>query len=145
MWTAEAVLVCALTMLGRAERSFPPIELVSQIPVTVSAGVEAYVRRGDPRIFLVTTSATFRDAQASLDRCSNLMAIRKIASVLIHEEVHLRQGLGEKAAYEAQLTILTALGAGPGSPPYSAVQKAMFYTLKHQRQNAARLMAAAQP
>jgi hypothetical protein len=145
MWTAEAVLVCALTMLGRAQSSLPPIELVSQVPLGVSAGVEAYVPRDDRRIHLVTTSATFREAQASSNQCGAVMAIRKIASVLIHEEVHIRQGAGEKAAYEAQLTILTALGAGPGSPPYSAVKKAMLYTLKQQRQNAARLMAAAQP
>ena len=148
MWTAEAVLVCALGMLGRAQSSLPPIELVTQAPAGASAGVEAYVRRDgrdDSRIYLVTTSDAFRDARAAGERCGNTMAIRKIASVLIHEEVHLRQGGDEKAAYQAQLTILTALGAGPGSPPYSAVKKAMLYTLQQQRTNAARLMAVAQP
>jgi hypothetical protein len=145
MWTAEAVLVCALGLLGRAESSLPPIELVTQAPADASAGVEAYVRRPDPRIYLVATSDAFREARAAVERCGNTMAIRKIASVLIHEEVHVRQGGDEKAAYHAQLTILTALGAGPGSPPYSAVKKAMIYTLKQQRTNAARLMAVAQP
>ena len=35
MWTAEAVLVCALTLLGRSESSFPPIHLLSVAPVDV--------------------------------------------------------------------------------------------------------------
>ena len=142
MWTAEAVLVCALSLLGRPASSFPPIELVDRAHVGGSAGAEAYVRRGEQRIYVVTSSDTFRDARESQDRCGNTMAIRKIASVLIHEEVHLRNGSDEKQAYEAQLTTLTALGAGPGSPPYSSVKRAMRYTLDQQRKNAARLMAA---
>ena len=104
-------------------------------------GVEAYVREGEQRIYLVTFSDTFREARVARDRCGNTAAIRKIASVLIHEEVHLKQGAGEKAAYEAQLTTLTALGAGPGTPAYASVRRAMLYTLKQQR-NTARLMAA---
>ena len=145
MWTAEAVLVCALAVLGRSPSSFPPIELVGSVPVAASPGTEAYVRRGDPRIYLVTTSDAFLEARASLDRCGNLMAIRKLASVLIHEEVHLRQGGDERAAYQAQLTMLTALGSGPGSPPYSAVHRAMRYTLAQQRKNPIQLMATTQP
>jgi hypothetical protein len=139
MWTAEAVLVCALSLLGRPASSFPPIELVER---GASAGAEAYVRRNEQRIYVVTSSDTFREARVSQDRCGNTMAIRKIASVLIHEEVHLRQGGDEKMAYEAQLTTLTALGAGPGSQPYSSVKRAMRYTLDQQRKNAAHLMAA---
>lgn len=142
MWTAEAVLVCALSMLGRPQSSFPPIEFVDRAQVTASAGAEAYVRRDEGRIYLITSSDTFRDARASQDRCGNTMAIRKIASVLIHEEVHLRQGGDEKAAYEAQLTILTALGSGPGSPPYSSVRRAMHYTLDQQKKARARQMAS---
>jgi hypothetical protein len=142
MWTAEAVLVCAMSMLGRPASSFPPIELVERSHHGASIGAEAYVRREEQRIYVVTSSDTFREARVSQDRCGNTMAIRKIASVLIHEEVHLRQGAGEKAAYEAQLTTLTALGAGPGSPPYASVKRAMRYTLDQQRKAAARLMAA---
>jgi hypothetical protein len=137
--TAEAVLVCALGLLGRPASSFPPIELVER---GASVGAEAYVRRDEQRIYLVTSSDTFREARVSQDRCGNTMAIRKIASVLIHEEVHLRQGGDEKTAYEAQLTMLTALGSGPGTPPFSAVKRAMRYTLDQQKKSAARLMAA---
>ena len=36
VWTAEAVLVCALTLLGRAESSFPPIRFVDHLPADVS-------------------------------------------------------------------------------------------------------------
>lgn len=143
MWTAEAVLVCAMSMLGRPASSFPPIELVERAHHGASIGAEAYVRREELRIYVVTDSETFREARVSQNRCGNTMAIRKIASVLIHEEVHLRQGAGEKTAYEAQLTTLTALGAGPGSTAYASVKRAMRYTLDQQRKAAGRLMAAA--
>jgi hypothetical protein len=143
MWTAEVVLVCALNMLGRSAASFPPIQLVQTVPARVSPTAEAFVRRGDPHIYLITSSGAFRDAEASMDRCGNPMAIRKIASILIHEEAHLRHGADEKAAYQAQLTILTALGAGPGSPPYSQVSKAMRVTLNAQRKARAAMIASA--
>jgi hypothetical protein len=32
MWTAETVLVCALTLLHRSAESFPPIEFVASRP-----------------------------------------------------------------------------------------------------------------
>ena len=145
MWTAEVVLVCALNLLGRSLASFPPIELVSSIPAGVSPNAEAYVRQNDQRIYLVTTSATFREGRESRDRCSDLRAVRKLASVLIHEEAHLRQGADEKTAYQAQLTMLSALGSGPGSPSYQAVMRAMRQTLDQERRTRARLMASALP
>jgi hypothetical protein len=143
MWTAEAVLVCAMGLLGRPASSFPPIELVDRAHHGASIGAEAYVRRDEQRIYVVISSDTFREARVSQGRCGNTMAIRKIASVLIHEEVHLRQGAGEKAAYEAQLTTLNALGAGPGSPAYASVKRAMRFTLDQQKKAEARLIAAA--
>jgi len=147
MWTAEIVLVCALNMLGRSERSFPPIEFVRTAPIEVSRGAEAYVRRDQNRIYLVTSSANFRRAQESMDRCGDVMAIRKVASVLIHEEVHLKQGASEKSAYEAQLTTLTMLGAGPGTPPYQQVRAALLQTMKQDRRKPAPtgLLASAVP
>jgi hypothetical protein len=144
MWTAEAVLVCALNMLGRSQSSMPPIELVTAVPVTVSRGAEGYVQRNDPRIYLVVNTENFQAARQSFNRCGNAMAIRKVASVLIHEEAHLRHGADEKAAYQAQLTILTALGAGVGSPPYQEVMRAMQHTLALERRSPT-LLAAAQP
>lgn len=147
MWTAEVVLLCALNMLGRSPSSLPPIELVSTLPPGASPGVEAYVLPGDPHIYLVTTSANFLDARAARVRCGDTMVIRKIASVLIHEEAHLRQGADEKTAYEVQLMTLMALGAGVGSPPYMQVARALRHTLKQQRyaRRPDGLMASAQP
>jgi hypothetical protein len=132
VWTAEVVLLCALNLLGRSEASFPPIAMVDMVAASVSAGAEGFVRHDDPHIYLVTTGGNFRAAQESRTRCGNTNAVRKIASVLIHEEVHLRQEADEKTAYEAQLTMLSALGAGVGSAPYQEVIRAMQRTLKHQ-------------
>jgi hypothetical protein len=149
MWTAEAVLVCALSMLGRSVASLPPIELIRTLPPEVSRNAEAYVRLNHRRIYLLTTSPSFQDAQRSIDRCSDTMAIRKIASVIIHEETHLKQGADEETAYLAQLTTLTSLGAGPGSSAYRGVQLAMRQALRQQKQQQSRapsgLIASARP
>jgi hypothetical protein len=99
----------------------------------VTPTAEGYVRLHQRKIYLVATSYAFQAARHSIDRCGNLMALRKIASVIVHEEVHLTQGPGERAAYEAQLTRLTALGAGPGTAIYREVVLAMRHTLKHQK------------
>ena len=147
MWTAEVVLLCALQMLGRSEASFPPITMIDTVPANGSAGAEGYVRHNDAHIYLVTTGENFRDARMSITRCGNTNAVRKIASVLIHEEAHLRQAADERSAYEAQLTTLTALGAGPGSPAYRATFRAMQLTVRQQRRKSvpAGLMASATP
>jgi hypothetical protein len=106
--------------------------------------VEAYVRADDPHIYLVTTSASFRSAREAMNRCGDTMALRKIASVLIHEEAHLRHGADERTAYEKQLLTLTALGAGAGSPPYTEVARAMRHVLQQQR-GPTGLMTSARP
>ena len=71
------------------------------------------------------------------------MAARKLASVLVHEETHVKQGADEKSAYAAQLTTLTALGAGIGSPPYQEVVRAMRLTLALRRSAPERVMVIA--
>jgi hypothetical protein len=141
MWTADAVLVCALNLLGRSVNTFPSIEFIRTAPVDASAGVEAYVGPTDRKIYIITTSGTFQTLLGTRYRCGNIMAARKLASVLIHEEAHIRRGATEESAYQTQLLILTALGAGVGSPPYMEVVRAMRHTLK--RQQATRLMATA--
>ena len=140
MWTAEAVLACALTLLGRSVSSFPPIEFVTTAPADVSPGAEAYVRVNDTRIFLVTSSRHFRGLQLARNRCGDVMSARKLASVLVHEEAHLKQGADESQAYAAQLTMLTALGAGIGSPPYQEVVRAMRRTLAQPRRKPERMI-----
>ena len=142
MWTAEVVLVCALNLLGRSASSFPPIEFTPTAPLGASRWVEAYVGPLDRKIYIITTTDSFQRLLQTGNRCGDIMAARKLASLLIHEELHIRQGASEKTAYQGQLMTLTALGAGVGSPPYMEVVRAMRHTLKRQQQAPAGLIAA---
>jgi hypothetical protein len=121
MWSAETVVACALALLTRSAASLPPIELVDVPPADVSTQADAFVRVGEPRIYLVTSSDVFRRAQASKYRCGDLDAHRILASVIVHEEWHVKHGRDEVEAYNAQLMTLQLLGARPGSPAYTAV------------------------
>jgi len=125
VWTAESVLVCALTLLGRSERSFPPIEFVNAAPAEALHGTEAFARVNDRHIYVVTSSPLFRRLQQMPNRCGDLESVRKLASVLIHEEAHVVRGADESDAYAAQLTTLAALGAGPGTPVFADVRRSM--------------------
>jgi hypothetical protein len=112
-------------MIGRP---MPPIVLLDVRPADVSAGAEAFVRRNADTIYVITTTAAFEDA-----RRGSLSALRKIASILVHEEWHLRHGPDERAAYQAQLIELMRLGEGPGRPVYASVVRSMLAVLKAQR------------
>ena len=134
MWTAASVLACALSVLGRSETSMPRIELIDVAPAEVSAGAEAFVRRDTATIYLITSSPVFRDAQ-SRDGCTPSFAIRKLASILAHEEWHVRNGPDEKGAYHHQLITLIQLGLPPGTGVYHAVQVSMLRVLDaHKRE-----------
>jgi hypothetical protein len=133
MWTAATVLVCALSLLHRSAASFPPIELVAVRPTYVSANAEGYVRQGHAHIYLITTSPVFARARRARDMCGELDAIRKIASVLVHEEWHVRHGGDEAEAYLAQLSTLIALNAGPGNPLYGEVTRSMQVAIRRSR------------
>lgn len=122
MWTAETVLVCALSLLGRSAASFPPIVFVEDPPPDVSLQAEAFVREGDPRIQLLTRSRVFQRLQRHRERCGKLEDVRKLASVLVHEEQHVA-GKGEEVAYAAQALSLLAMGAGPGHGVYAEVAR----------------------
>jgi hypothetical protein len=124
--SANAVLVCALAVLGRSGRALPPIEFVQTPPADVSARAEAFVRTGDRRIFLVTSTSVFRRAQQAPQCLSSIGPMRKLASVIVHEEWHLNHGSDERAAYAAQLTALASMGAGPNSAVYHDVKRAML-------------------
>jgi hypothetical protein len=50
VWSAEAVLVCALALLGRSEQSFPAVEFVEHVPVGVSSSAEGYALYTEARI-----------------------------------------------------------------------------------------------
>ena len=140
MWTAQAVLVCALTLLNRSESSFPPIHFLSVVPADVSAEAEAFTRINDRHIYLVTSSRLFQRLQADDYRCGNLAAVRKLASVLVHEEAHVVRMASERDAYAAQLTTLASLGAGPGSMVYTEVMRSMQHALARRRPEPVRIM-----
>ena len=113
MWSAETVFVCALALLGRPEQSFPAVQFIEKVPVGVSPSAEAYVLAEEKRVVLITSTWAFRVAEHAQYQCGRIDALRQIAGVLAHEEWHVRHGPDEEGAYDAQLTALTAVGAGP--------------------------------
>ena len=113
MWSAETVFVCALALLGRTPQSFPAVEFIEKVPVSVSPSAEAYVLAEEKRVVLITSTWAFRVAEHAQNQCGQIDAIRQIAGVLAHEEWHVRHGPDEEGAYDAQLTALTSVGAGP--------------------------------
>lgn len=125
MWSAATVLVCALDLLGRSVTSLPPINLVEVRPPDVSIRAEAFVRGGDKTIYLMASSPALMRAQRARYKCGELNDLRRIASVLVHEEWHVRNGPDEVGAYQAQLMALRTLNAGSGNPVYAGVLRAM--------------------
>ena len=124
MWSAEAVFVCALGLLGRSEQSFPAVEFVEHVPVGVSASAEGYAFYTEARIVLVTSTSAFTEARRAIDRCGNVVALREIAGVLAHEEWHVRHGPDEQGAYDAQLIALLYVDAGQDSPLFHKIMRA---------------------
>jgi hypothetical protein len=113
MLSAAAVVVCALELLGRTPHSAPHIMFLNSPPPGVSWNAEAFVVRNPDTIYLITSSRVFRDAMSVHNKDENLDAFRKIASIIVHEEWHLKNGPDERGAYLAQLTRLYALRADP--------------------------------
>jgi len=104
----RAVLDRALRLAGPQQYAHLSFVLVSELPGTVSPGAEAWTMfdehgKGD-RIFVYTRSRTFQCASTS--RADQDQCLLKLASVIVHEAWHLRNGLDEVGAYEAQLTFL---------------------------------------
>jgi len=104
----RAVLDRALRLAGPHLYADLPFVLISELPRTVSPGAEAWTVNDEHgkggRIFIYTRSGTFRCAsvpRSDQDRC-----LLKIASVIVHEAWHLRNGRDEVAAYDAQLIFL---------------------------------------
>ena len=133
MSSAAAVVACALALLGESERTMPRIELVDVPPIGTSAQVEAFVRRSDRTIYLVTSSQVFQDAMRSREKCGDTTSRRKLASIIAHEEWHIDHGPDERGAYLAQLTTLIRIGVQPGSALYGGVVRSMQAVLKKQR------------
>ena len=133
MTAAASVLVCAIELLGRSPRTLPPIEIVEFRPPDVSVNAEAFVRYGSGTISVVASAPAYRDAD-----CYDRRSMLKLASILAHEECHVRHGPDERRCYEAQLGALTRLGVAPDSGLYVGVVRAMSFVLKAQA-NAARV------
>jgi len=129
MLTAASVLACALSVLGRTEASMPRIELIDVAPRGVSARAEAFVLRDTNTIYVITSSPVFQEATKVTFQCGYSDAMRKLASILAHEEWHVRHGPDEKSAYEYQLLTLIRLGVGPGTGTFRSVQTSMIKVL----------------
>jgi hypothetical protein len=128
MSSAGVVLLCALDLLGLSPDRMPRIHVLDQRPPGVSAHAAAFVNRSEGTIYLLASAPAFRDALAarpSPSRCNGLDALRMIASIIVHEMWHLKNGPDEEGAYYAQLTELQRLGAGPGRWQYSEVMRAL--------------------
>jgi hypothetical protein len=145
MPSAAAIIACALTLLGRSERTMPPIVLVDHAPSHASAGVEAFVSLPDPNIYVVTSSPVFQEAQASRAPCGDPEAVKKLASILAHEEWHILHGSDERGAYLAQLTTLLRIGVLPDKALYTSVTRAMLRVMKSQNQKPDMLVASSGP
>lgn len=141
MTTAMAVVVCALGLLGRSPESLAPIRFLDHPPAGVSGNAEAFAVHDPDTIYFITSSSTFREA-GEHRRCEPLDAIRKIASIIVHEEWHLRHEHDERGAYQAQLTALAMLGAP--SPMISTVRKSMAAAIRTEenRRRAPELLVA---
>ena len=139
MITAAAAVVCALSLLGKSPEKFFPVIVLDAPPRGASPHVEGFVQRDPDTIYLIASTAAVQDVQRT--ECRRIGPLRKLASVLVHEEWHLRHGADERAAYQAQLTALLALGEEPGRPLYDGVRRAMLSVVGDRRGDP-RLMAS---
>jgi hypothetical protein len=142
MPSAAAIVACALALLGRSEKTMAPIVLVDTIPREASAQVEAYVRPSDKTIYIVTTGPVFRESQRSRAECGDSIALKKLASIIAHEQWHVRNGSDERGAYHEQLSTLLRLGVQPGNPLYGSVQRSMAAVLKRRNEKPEMVLAA---
>jgi hypothetical protein len=135
MLSAATALVCALAALNRTAASMPPIQVIENAPPYVTVGTEAFVDRSSGSIVVIASSNVVRDAADTRGRCGDLYAVKKLASVLIHEEWHILHGPDEAAAYRRQLVTLITLGISPDHKVYRNVQRSMIAVLDAQKRN----------
>ncbi len=133
MTSAASVLVCALSLLGRSEASLPRIELIEVPPLYVSANAEAFVNHDTRTIYLITSAPSFRAVQQAESKCGEARDLRKVASIIAHEEWHVLNGRDEEGAYLQQITTLLRLGERIESPTIASVRKSMRVVLAAQR------------
>jgi hypothetical protein len=76
VWSAEAVFVCALGLLGRTQQSFPT-NRSRGTPAGRSLGIRTgYIVRGG-RIALVTSTSAFEEARLAFSPCNNSLGFAK--------------------------------------------------------------------
>jgi hypothetical protein len=143
MLTAAAVVVCALDFLGRSHAGTVPIQFLDAPPRGASANAEAFVTRNPDTIYLITSTDTFQLAMRGPYEQGTHNACRHLASVIVHEEWHLRYGPDEEGAYLAQLTALAALGADHSA--ITAVRRSMAVAVNQQKGRGRQLYAAMGP
>jgi hypothetical protein len=130
---ASAALVCALAALNRTASTLPPIEILDSPPPYVSVGAEAFVRNGT--IYIISSTPVVRYAAGRDGRCGDLFLVKKLASILVHEEWHLKHPGDERGAYYRQLIALQEMGVTPGHAVYHDVQLSMQRVLElHKRE-----------
>ena len=128
MWGSVVVLACALEVLRLPEDRFYPIKFEDVTPPGVSRNAEAFATFYPPTIHILTSSAVFREATRAKQQCGSREAIAKIASMLVHEQWHLKNGVEEYGAYRAQLIALAMLGFPEHTNVYHGVLLAMLHT-----------------
>ncbi len=135
MSSAALVVVCALSILGRSAKTLPAISFVDVPPPGVSRLAEGFAHHDPEVIYLVTSSEVFRSALAAASRtgrpCAGYVPLAKVASIIVHEEWHLRYGADERTAYDAQIMLLRSrLGFAADSPIVQGVRAAMRAALR---------------
>ena len=130
------VLVCALDLLGRSAGSFPPIRILSTPPTYASQNAQGFIDRREGIIYLIASAPAFAQAQQAEStvrgrgRCEERTALKMVASVIIHEEWHLKHGADERGAYQAQLMQLYFFGLAPESATIQSVKRSMRAALE---------------
>ena len=138
MSAAAVVIACALDLLGRSASRLPPIEVLVSPPPGVSANAEGFADRSTGKIYVIASAPWFAVALSrhlgplQPGECRERDALKVIASIIVHEEWHLRHGPDERGAYYAQLTELGRLGLGAGTWATQRVTRAMLTVLRRQ-------------
>jgi hypothetical protein len=83
-----------------------------------------------------------REATGERGACGYPQAVKKLASILVHEEWHLKHPGDERGAYQRQLIALMELGVQPGTSVYRDVQLSMVRVLQLKKRNAPVLVLA---
>src|SRR5262245_2130100 len=143
MLSAATALVCALSALNRSEASLPRIVIMESAPSYVSVGTEAFANRDTKTIHVIASAAVVRDAAGRHQgECGDPDAVKKLASILVHEEWHILHGPDEEGAYQRQLIQLLLLGSPAGSRAFREVQLAMQTVVAARKRNRPELVVA---